>query len=290
MAVSKWTVLLVDVERDRFDTRPDTEFKLLEGTNVSPWTPASIYRKRGTVKGRDGGVAMHVPQDAVDVLAGAMEGRVALDGHRLVGPTKMKFGIRAMPALILGDFGRVSSVFRLFCPYDAFYFGCRVAREFRVCVRGRFAHTIHADLPIRLARPPHCDATQNVDRISRCNHAGLRAAQVDRNKTRVERANGFSALKLQCDEPLSSFAYNDLRRYSLGIIANSLRTLADLGVPSEGTPGRGGIANKLLTDVVYTPEHIHLLVRAPVSAFTLTFNQGKDFLYEYFTIRMSILP
>jgi hypothetical protein len=73
---------------------------------------------------------------------------------------------------VLGDFGRVGSVSEPFCPHDAVYFGFKVACEFEVHVRGHFAHTIHTDLPIRLARPPHCDPTQNVDGISRFNRAG----------------------------------------------------------------------------------------------------------------------
>jgi len=70
------------------------------------------------------------------------------------------------PSSIFADFGRVGSVFGSFCPYDAVYFGFRVAREFRVYDRGHFALTIYTDLPIRLARgSPHRDPTQNVDRI-----------------------------------------------------------------------------------------------------------------------------
>ena len=40
-------------------------------------------------------------------------------------------------------------------------------------VRGHSAHTTYTDLPIRLARPRHCDPSQNVDRISRLSRAGL---------------------------------------------------------------------------------------------------------------------
>jgi hypothetical protein len=43
---------------------------------------------------------------------------------------------------ILGNFGQVGSVLESFCPYDAVYFGLRVAREFWGYVRGQFAHKI----------------------------------------------------------------------------------------------------------------------------------------------------
>jgi len=63
-------------------------------------------------------------------------------------------GSEQPPAPILGDFGRVGSVLGSFCPYDAVCPGFRVAVEFRVYVRGRFAHTIQTDSPIRLAPRP----------------------------------------------------------------------------------------------------------------------------------------
>ena len=88
-------------------------------------------------------------------------------------PTQVDIGIRATPPPILGDFGRVESLFGSFCPYDAVCFGFTVAREFRGYIRGHFAHTIQTDSPIRLACRPTANPTQNVDRISRLNRAGL---------------------------------------------------------------------------------------------------------------------
>jgi len=79
---------------------------------------------------------------------------------------------------ILGDFRRVGLVFGSCSPYDAVCFAFRAACEFRVYVRDHFAHTIHTDLPIRLARPPHCDPTQTVDRISRFDRAGLTTSKI----------------------------------------------------------------------------------------------------------------
>ena len=65
---------------------------------------------------------------------------------------------------ILGDYGRVGSIFGSFCQYDAVWFGFRAYREFRVYIRvillKRFS-------PIGLARLPRCHPTQNVDWLSR---------------------------------------------------------------------------------------------------------------------------
>jgi len=68
---------------------------------------------------------------------------------------------------------------RSFCTEDADHAWFRVAREFRVYVRSHFANTIQTDSPIQLACRFSTNTTQNVDRISRLNRAGLRPWYVE---------------------------------------------------------------------------------------------------------------
>ena len=83
----------------------------------------------------------------------------------------LRFG-QSAPS-ILGDFGRVGSIVGSFCPHDAVYCGFSVAREFNVYCHESFGPYDVDRLADATRLPPHCNPTQNVDRISRSNRVGL---------------------------------------------------------------------------------------------------------------------
>jgi len=60
-----------------------------------------------------------------------------------------------------------------FCPHDAVYSGYRVAVEFRIYVKGRFAHTIFRPTRRSESPPPRHESTQNVARIPKSTRVGL---------------------------------------------------------------------------------------------------------------------
>jgi len=82
----------------------------------------------------------------------------------------------------------------------------------------KFAHTSYTDLPIRLARSPQSDPTQNVDRIWIFNRAGLtRSPPMRSNSTASATSSGSRSWCIARSITSGEYLYlNASRRSSLG--------------------------------------------------------------------------